>query len=38
MNAEERRRFVREHRAAVFGYQRKNDGPAMSIVYCMGTG
>jgi PPOX class probable F420-dependent enzyme len=33
MNAEERRQFVREHRTAVFGYQRKEHGPAMSIVY-----
>ncbi len=33
MNSEERRRFVREHRTAIFGYGRKQDGPAMSIVY-----
>ena len=33
MNAEERRQFVREHRTAVFGYQRQAHGPAMSIVY-----
>lgn len=33
MNQEERRQFVRDHRTAVFGYQRKADGPAMSIVY-----
>jgi hypothetical protein len=33
MNAEERRAFVRNHRTAVFGYNRKEDGPAMSIVY-----
>jgi PPOX class probable F420-dependent enzyme len=33
MNAEERRQFVRDHRTAVFGYQRKDHGPAMSIVY-----
>jgi PPOX class probable F420-dependent enzyme len=30
---DERRRFVREHRTAVFGYDRAADGPAMSIVY-----
>jgi PPOX class probable F420-dependent enzyme len=33
MNQAERRAFVREHRTAVFGYSRKNDGPAQSIVY-----
>jgi len=33
MNREERREFVREHRTAVFGYGRKHDGPAQSIVY-----
>ena len=29
----ERRKFVRTHRTCVFGYGRKSDGPAMSIVY-----
>jgi PPOX class probable F420-dependent enzyme len=33
MNAEERREFVRTHRTAIFGYNRKNDGPSMSVVY-----
>lgn len=33
MNREERREFVRKHRTAVFGYGRKSDGPAQSIVY-----
>jgi hypothetical protein len=33
MTPEERRTFVCGHRTAVFGYQRKNDGPALSIVY-----
>ena len=33
MNTEERREFVRAHRTAVLGYGRKEDGPAMSIVY-----
>ncbi|HSZ04822.1 MAG TPA: pyridoxamine 5'-phosphate oxidase family protein [Solirubrobacteraceae bacterium] len=33
MNPEERRRFVGEHRTAIFGYPRKVHGPAMSIVY-----
>src|ERR1700716_1495461 len=30
---EERRAFVRDHRTAIFGYNRVSDGPAMSIVY-----
>jgi hypothetical protein len=29
----ERRLFVRTHRTCVFGYARRADGPAMSIVY-----
>ena len=33
MNQAERRAFVREHRTAVFGSARRQDGPAMSIVY-----
>jgi len=33
MDANERREFVKSHRTAVFGYQRKEHGPAMSIVY-----
>ena len=33
MNPRERRTFVREHRTAIFGYNRARDGPAMSIVY-----
>jgi hypothetical protein len=33
MNQAERREFVRAHRTAVFGYNRKSDGPAQSIVY-----
>lgn len=33
MDASERREFVRSHRTAVFGYRRKDHGPAMSIVY-----
>lgn len=33
MTPEERRQFVRDHRTAIFGYNRKHDGPAMSIVY-----
>lgn len=33
MNAAERRDFVRNHRTAIFGYGRKNDGPAMTVLY-----
>src|ERR1700730_956887 len=33
----ERREFVRTHRTCVFGYRRRNDGPAMSIVYYIPT-
>ena len=33
MNGAERRKFVRGHRTAVFGYGRKAHGPSMSCVY-----
>jgi len=33
----ERREFVRTHRTCVFGYARRMDGPAMSIVYYVPT-
>jgi PPOX class probable F420-dependent enzyme len=33
MNIEERREFVERHRTAIFGYNRKLDGPSMSVVY-----
>lgn len=33
----ERRDFVRTHRTCVFGYRRRNDGPAMSVVYYIPT-
>lgn len=33
----ERREFVRTHRTAVYGYRRRDDGPAMSIVYYIPT-
>lgn len=33
MTPEERRRFVIDHRTAIFGYGRAADGPAMSTVY-----
>jgi Pyridoxamine 5'-phosphate oxidase len=33
MNQQERRQFVYDHRTCVFGYPRKEHGPAMTIVY-----
>jgi PPOX class probable F420-dependent enzyme len=33
VNQEERRQFVRDHRTCIFGYARKSDGPAMTVVY-----
>jgi PPOX class probable F420-dependent enzyme len=33
MNAAERRAFVRAHRTAIFGYNRREHGPAMTAVY-----
>src|SRR5690242_9003224 len=33
MDREERKAFVRSHRTCVFGYNRRHDGPSMSIVY-----
>jgi PPOX class probable F420-dependent enzyme len=33
MNREERRGFVARNRTAIFGYGRRNDGPAMTVVY-----
>ena len=33
MNAQERREFVRSHRTAIFGYGRRDHGPAMTAVY-----
>jgi PPOX class probable F420-dependent enzyme len=33
MDQEQRMAFVRAHRTAIFGFNRKNDGPAMSAVY-----
>ncbi len=37
MRPSERRDFVRTHRTCVFGYGRRNDGPAMSVVYYIPT-
>ena len=33
MDREQRNVFVRSHRTAIFGFNRKNDGPGMSVVY-----
>jgi PPOX class probable F420-dependent enzyme len=33
MNREERKGFVARHRTAIFGYNRRQDGPAMTVVY-----
>ena len=33
MNRDQRRQFVLDHRTAIFGYGRREDGPGMSIVY-----
>jgi PPOX class probable F420-dependent enzyme len=33
MDRQARREFVRMHRTCVFGYNRKKDGPAMTVVY-----
>jgi nitroimidazol reductase NimA-like FMN-containing flavoprotein (pyridoxamine 5'-phosphate oxidase superfamily) len=38
MDRKERKEFVRSHRTGVFGYNRRNDGPSMSIVYYMMDG
>ena len=38
MNREERRAFVASHRTAIFGYRRRQDGPAMSVVYYVTDG
>jgi PPOX class probable F420-dependent enzyme len=33
MDRTERREFVRKHRTCIFGYNRRKDGPAMTVVY-----
>lgn len=38
MNKEERKQFVRAHRTCIFGYNRKQDGPSMSVVYYLMDG
>ena len=38
MDRQERREFVRSHRTCVFGYNRGEDGPAMTVVYYVMNG
>lgn len=38
MNQEERRQFVRDHRTCIFGYGRREHGPAMTVVYYVTEG
>ena len=33
MEADKRRQFVRDHRTCIFGYGRREHGPAMTVVY-----
>lgn len=33
MDRDERRGFVFDHRTCIFGYNRRDDGPAMTVVY-----
>ena len=33
MDREQRRQYVRDHRICIFGYGRKEHGPAMTVVY-----
>ena len=37
MLSSERREFVRTHRTCIYGYTRRADGPAMSVVYYIPT-
>ena len=38
MDQQERREFVRSHRTCVFGYNRRDNGPAMTVVYYVMNG
>jgi hypothetical protein len=38
MESEERKQFVRIHRTCIFGYNRKHDGPSMSVAYYLMDG
>jgi hypothetical protein len=33
MEADKRRQLVRDHRTCIFGYARREHGPAMTVVY-----
>ena len=33
MDAAERRKFVNDHRVCIWGYERRNGPPSMSVVY-----
>jgi PPOX class probable F420-dependent enzyme len=38
MDRDERRQFVKDHRTCIFGYARKDAGPAMTVVYYLTDG
>jgi PPOX class probable F420-dependent enzyme len=38
VDREQRRQFVRDHRTCIFGYGRKEHGPAMTVVYYLMDG
>jgi PPOX class probable F420-dependent enzyme len=38
MDKDQRRQFVRDHRTCVFGYRRREHGPAMTVVYYVTDG
>jgi len=38
VDAAERRRFVREHRTAIYGYARQTEAPSLSVVYYLMDG
>jgi PPOX class probable F420-dependent enzyme len=38
VDQEQRRQFVRDHRICVFGYNRREHGPAMTVVYYLMDG
>ena len=38
MDRDQRREFVRDHRTCIFGYARKDAGPAMTVVYYVTDG
>ena len=38
MDRDQRRQFVKDHRTCIFGYARKDAGPAMTVVYYLTDG